>query len=162
MHRMTPAEFEHSTVKSTMHTLNSHLEAQILVRFALRLAVSEIQGCQKLVMHRMTPNWTHNSQKYPVYSKHLPLWQNFGPFHSATSGFEYIAHFIKFYIDYHVKRLRKEHKKMPNIQNFPNSLNNFGRDPPQDYVWYLRVNPICVLSEEMPFEMFTPDSSFAV
>ena len=44
----------------------------MFVRFALQLAVSEIQ-CQKLEMHQMTPNWnwTFNSQKYPVYTKYF-------------------------------------------------------------------------------------------
>ena len=48
--------------------------AQILVRFALRLALTEIQGCQKLKMHRMIPNWTstRNSQNYSVYTEYLP------------------------------------------------------------------------------------------
>ncbi len=50
----------------TKYLLN---EVQILVRFALRFAVSEIQhvlvhGPQKSEIHRMTPNWisTLNSQ----------------------------------------------------------------------------------------------------
>ncbi len=48
-------------------------ESQHLVRFALGLAVSEIQhvqGLWKMEMHRMTPNWswTLNSQKYPTYT----------------------------------------------------------------------------------------------
>ncbi len=32
-------------------------EAQISLRFALRSGVFEIQGCQKLEMHPMTPEW---------------------------------------------------------------------------------------------------------
>ncbi len=42
------------------------------------LAVSEIQGSQKLEMHQMTPNWTwtHNGQKYSIYTKYLPLSPN--------------------------------------------------------------------------------------
>ncbi len=51
-------------------------EVQILVRFALWLAVSEIQhvqGQRKSEMHRMTPNWTWtlNSQKYSLYTIYL-------------------------------------------------------------------------------------------
>ena len=40
--------------------------AQILVRFVLWPAISEIQGRQRLQMHRMTLNWTWtlNSQNY--------------------------------------------------------------------------------------------------
>ncbi len=54
------------------------LEAQILVRFALRLAVSEtqhVQDGQKSEMQRMTLNltWALNSQKYSIYTKYLPL-----------------------------------------------------------------------------------------
>ncbi len=55
-------------------------EAQILVRFALWLTVSEIhfvhvKGHQKSEMHRMTPNWTWtlSSQTYSIYTKYLPL-----------------------------------------------------------------------------------------
>ncbi len=46
----------------------------MLVQFALRPAVSEMQDCQKSGVHRMTPNWTWtlNSQKYPIYTKDLP------------------------------------------------------------------------------------------
>ncbi len=49
-------------------------EVQILVRFTLRLVVSEIQGRQKSEMHRVTPNWTWplNSKKYPIYTTYLP------------------------------------------------------------------------------------------
>ena len=51
------------------------LWTQILVRFALQIAVSEIQGRQKSETHRMPPNWTWtlNSQKYPVYTKYVLL-----------------------------------------------------------------------------------------
>ena len=59
-------------------------EAQILVRFTLRLAVSEIkhvQGRQKSEMHRMTPHWPWilNSQKYSIYNIYLPLRSKFWP-----------------------------------------------------------------------------------
>ena len=52
-------------------------EAQILVDFTLRLAVSEIQHVQdwrKSEMHWMNPNWTWtlNSQNYSRYTKYLP------------------------------------------------------------------------------------------
>ncbi len=55
-HPPTQTKLEHLTVKSTLYTKNLPPGAQILVRFALPLAVSEIQGRQKLKMHRMTPN----------------------------------------------------------------------------------------------------------
>ncbi len=50
-------------------------ELQNFVCFALWLAVSKIQGCQISEMHRVTPNWTWtlNSQKYLMYTEHLPL-----------------------------------------------------------------------------------------
>ena len=71
-------------------------EVQILVRFALRLAVSEKQGCKKSKMHWVTQNWTWtlNSQKYSIYTKDLPVRSKFGPFRFATRGFQDIAHFI--------------------------------------------------------------------
>ena len=70
-------------------------EAQILVRFALWLVVSEMQG-QKSEMHQMTPNWiwTHSNQKYPVHTKYLPWGPYFGLFYSMTSGFEDMTHII--------------------------------------------------------------------
>ena len=42
-------------------------EVHILPRFALRLAVPETQGRQKLKMHRNW-TWTLNSQKYTMYT----------------------------------------------------------------------------------------------
>ncbi len=44
-------KLKHLTVKSTLYTLNTFPKVQILVRFTLRLAVSEIQGRQKSEMH---------------------------------------------------------------------------------------------------------------
>ncbi len=63
------------TVKSTLYTLNTP-EAQILVRFTVRLSVSEIQGCQISEMYRMAPNWTWtlNSQKYSIYTLNTYRW----------------------------------------------------------------------------------------
>ncbi len=85
-----------------LHALNTFSsEAQILVCFALRLAVSKILGHQKSEMHWMTPNWasTLNSQKYFMYTTYLSLgpictlhtypWgPNFGPFCPTTSIFQ--------------------------------------------------------------------------
>ena len=61
-------ELEHVTDKSTLYTLNTYPDAQILVRFALRPAVFKIQGRRKTEMHWMTPklNLNTNSQSYPV------------------------------------------------------------------------------------------------
>ncbi len=70
---------EHFTVKKTVLvyivTLSTCPWSPILVRFALRLAVSKIQGCQNSAMQRMTPNasWAPNTQRYPVYNKYFPL-----------------------------------------------------------------------------------------
>ena len=66
-------------------------ETEILFRFTLRLPVSEIhaQGQRKSEMHRRTLNrtWTLNSQKYPIYTKCLPLRPPFSPFRSSISHF---------------------------------------------------------------------------
>ena len=53
-------EHEHLTVKSPCIHLILTLEVQILVCFALRLAVSKIQGRQKSEMYRMTPKLNLN------------------------------------------------------------------------------------------------------
>ncbi len=78
-------ELEDLTVKSTLYALN------IFARFALGLAVSEIQGHQKSKMHRMTPNWTStlNSQNYStsIYTRYLPLRTKF--WSVSLSGFQY-------------------------------------------------------------------------
>ncbi len=62
---MTQTELQHLTDKSIIpvYTLNTYPEAQILVRFALRLAISEIQhvqGRQKLEMHQTTQTELQN------------------------------------------------------------------------------------------------------
>ena len=66
-------ELEHGE-KYSIYSKYLHMypEAQILVRFALRLAVSEILGHQKLEMHQMTPKWTYtlHRQKYFIYNGH--------------------------------------------------------------------------------------------
>ena len=102
-------------------------------------------------MHRMTPNWTWtlNSQKYFIYMNTYPWGSNFAPFQSLASGFEDIAHFIiivcsfrddiiwNFYPIW--SHVHENGTKMTKIQNlkFHNSLNSFGRDPPQEYAWFL-------------------------
>ncbi len=57
-----------------------------------------------------------DTQKYPVYTKYLPLMPNFGSYCVTASLFEDIAHFI---IDYHVKRPSKTQrtKQCQKIQN---------------------------------------------
>ena len=52
------------------------LMSKVLIRFALRLAVSEIkhvQGRRKTETHRMTPNQTWTLNSHPIYTKYLPL-----------------------------------------------------------------------------------------
>ncbi len=123
-----------------------HLEAQILVRFALRLAVTEIQNVQgqrKSEMHWMTPNWAWrlNSQKYSIYTKYLPLRSKCWFVLLYDQLFSKISHILSFPIDYHLEHLKrrtKKKKKCQHIQNlkFHNSLSNFGRDSSQEYAWF--------------------------
>ncbi len=53
--------------------------AQTFIHFALQPAVLEIQGCEILEMHQMTPEWpcTLNCHKHPVYTEYLSLKPNF-------------------------------------------------------------------------------------
>ena len=92
-----------SRTKNWKHTLTVEQEAllghllvkKIPVTYKLSsikipeyLSQKQIQGHQKLQMHRMTPNrpWTLNSQKYSAGTKYL--WgQNFGPFCSIITAF---------------------------------------------------------------------------
>ncbi len=48
MHRMTPQiDIKPLSVTTTLSTLDTHPEAQISIRFALRPAIVEIQACRK-------------------------------------------------------------------------------------------------------------------
>ncbi len=71
IHRMTPNWILtlNSQMNSTYTKYLLNTEVHIFVRFALRLAFSEIQGCQKSEMHWVTLNWTWtlNSQRYSIY-----------------------------------------------------------------------------------------------
>ncbi len=58
-------ELEQLTVKSTLYTLLTP-EGQIMVRFALRLAVSEIQGRQKSKNALSDPKLNLNIQQSKV------------------------------------------------------------------------------------------------
>ena len=59
-------------------------DAQILVRFALWLAIPEKQGGRKSEMHWVTPNWTWIT----LYTLHAyPRDPHFGPFRSTVSRF---------------------------------------------------------------------------
>ncbi len=140
---------EDFTVKRTLY-IDSILipEAQILVRFALRLAVSEIQGLQKSEMHRVTPNWTWtlNSQKYSIYTKYLPLRSKFW---SVSLYEQWFPRYRTFYnspltamLNVPKKNNKKKKKKKPKIQNskFHNSLYNFGRHPSQEHAWIFGRN----------------------
>ncbi len=55
-----------------MYTLNTHRWAQISLHFSLRPATFEIQGCWKLEMLRMIPEWPKplKYQNYPVYTEY--------------------------------------------------------------------------------------------
>ena len=95
-------------------------KTQILVRFALLLAVSEIKGRQKAEMPRETPNWTWrlNSQTYSIYTLNTYPWgPNFGPVVSN------ISHILYFLIDYHLKCQKKKDKK--NTKNSKFEISQF-------------------------------------
>ncbi len=64
-------------------------EAKILVRFALRLTVSEIQSRHKSEMHRMIPTKNEDlTVKSTLYTLTMYPWcLHFGPFRSTTSRF---------------------------------------------------------------------------
>ena len=87
----------------------------------------------------MTPNqtWTLNSQKYPIYTIHLPQRPKFWSVLALRPAVSKISYILQFPIDYHVKRPNKEQKKLPKIQS---CFSNFGRDPPHQYAWFLGVN----------------------
>ena len=81
-----------STWQSNVFYINLILthDAQILFRFALRIAVSEIQHVQgQRKSKRMALNWTWtlNSQKYSICTKYIPWGPSCGQFCSAISRF---------------------------------------------------------------------------
>ncbi len=106
---------------------------KILVRFALRPAVFEIQvwrKSKKSEMHRQNPKWpcTLNGQRYPTYTTHLPPRPIFS---SISLYYQPLSRYSTFYnppIDYHVKRQNKN-KKM-SFFTFLHISFNLGRDPP--------------------------------
>ncbi len=62
-------DLEHCKLKRTTYVcVTSVLDSQILIRFALRPAVFEIQASLGQV-HQMTPkwHWTLQGQRYPIY-----------------------------------------------------------------------------------------------
>ncbi len=115
-------------------------EVQIFVVFSLWLAVSKIQGQRKSEMHRVTPKWTWtlNSQKYPIHPKYSPLGSKFWSVSLYGQQFPRYGTFYHFPLTT-MLNAPKRTKKLPKIQNlkFHNSLSNFGRDPRQEYAWFL-------------------------
>ena len=95
-----------------------------MVRFALRQAISEIQGRQKSSNILYTLNTYHRNPQISVHFALRP---------SAVR----MSHILKFLVDYHVKwqKRQKKKKNRPKSKNFEfhNSFNNFGRDPPRKY-----------------------------
>ncbi len=81
--------FKHLTVNSTLYTLTTHPDAQILLCFALRPAAFEIQGFRKSKMHRMTPEWPYAINcKRALYTLDThPRGPNFTPFRSTGARF---------------------------------------------------------------------------
>ncbi len=83
-------------------------QAQLLGCFALRPSVSEIRffrKSEKAGMQRMTSDWpyTLNSQKYPVYSKYLPIRPQICSFWPAISKYRRL----------YVKRPKQAQKSCP-------------------------------------------------
>ena len=79
------------TVESTLYTLNTHPQDQISLRFRLRPAMFEKQGCRKSEKHSMTREHlnylTIKSTLYTLHTHHRD--PNFTPFRSTTSHFRY-------------------------------------------------------------------------
>ncbi len=92
-------------------------------------------------MHWMTPNWTWtlNSQKYPIYSKYLPLRSIFWSVSLYGQRFRRFRTFYPSPLTTMLHGQKKNKKKLPKIQNFKfhYSFNNFVRDPPKGYTWIL-------------------------
>ena len=102
-------------------TLNTYPWGLILVSFALRLAICEIQmyNMYKVGENRKCTEWPqteleHLTVKSTLHTLNTYPWgPKFGPFHSKTNGFQDIAHFI-------IPTLKKKNKKKKNakIPNF--------------------------------------------
>ena len=95
-------------------------EIQILVHFALRLSISEIQG-HSLEMHRVTSNWTWplNSQKYTMYTKYLPMRSKFWPLSLCDQRFPRYCTFYNSPLTAMLK-VQKQNKKKKKCQKSKN------------------------------------------
>ena len=130
-------------------------EAHVLVRFALRTALFKVQSLRKSKMHRITPGWTwtFNSQKYLVYTKHLPLRPKFWSVSLYHQRFPRYRTFYNFLLT--TKKKNETICQIFNFSNFTLPLTNFGRPPPLAVHMNFGEQIWCVLSKEMPFETFT-------
>ena len=140
--------------KYSLYTKYLPTEAQMFVRFALRLAVSELQGHQEPEMSRMTPNWTWtlDSRNYPAYTKYLPkrpkFWsvllydQRFSRCHTFyNSPFTPMPHLL-------LPPPQKVQKKCQKIQYFiqlPMSMHEF-----------LGANLLCTFRQDVALKFFLP------
>ena len=100
-------------------------EAQILLRFALRPAIFETQGCRKSEMHRMTQNnLKHLTVKSTLHTLNTnPKDPNFTPFRSTIASFPenwvfLFIHRLQWWIWYFGKKILKNQK--PKISKIAN------------------------------------------
>ncbi len=103
---MPQTELKHVTVKSILCTLDTYPRDPNFGAFGSTISRFRDTYSSKFgnALNDPKRTWTLNSQKYPIYTIHLPQGPKFGPFRSTTSSFQDIIHFI-IPIEYHVKRL---------------------------------------------------------
>ena len=159
------AELEHLTIKSTLYILYIlTTESQILVSFALRLAVSKMQTCTRSAKIGNAPNApklnlnTWQSKLLYIHHKLTPE----AKFWSVALYSQRFPRYRTFYnlpltTHYHVKRPNKEQKNSPKfkISNVTILLKTFWRPSPGVYM-NLGEQIWCVLSEEISFVTFAP------
>ena len=133
---------------------------QVLIHFALRLAVSKTQGNQKLEMHWVIPNWTWTfltvKSTLAIYTKYLPMRSKFWSVSLYDQGF---PRYCTFYNTPLTNMLNvPPPKKKPKIQNlkFHNSLYNFGRDPSWEYAWFFWSKSVLHFQTRCRLRVFSP------
>ncbi len=148
---------EHRTEipQSTLeHFINKYLEAQ---SWSVFLYDQSIQRCRKSEKQKCT-EWPQTDLE------HLTVKST--PYKLSTPDTQILSILLYNQSRYHtfhnypltiILNCPEKNKKLPKIPNlkFHNSLNNFGRDPPQEYAWFVGVNLMCTL-RGAAYGIFTP------
>ena len=128
-------------------------EAHILVCIALQLAVTEIQHVQEFTEWPQTGLEHLAVKSIPHTLKTYPWGSNFDPFHSTTSSFQDIAHFIiaHWLPMYHVKCEKEQKKNLQKIRN----LKFHNTTLPMSMHEFVGANLLCSFRQDVVWSFFS-------